>query len=45
VVRQVVQATLSADHRAVDGAGGARLLGTMKGHLEKPGWIKGAQGG
>ena len=46
VVRQVVQATLSADHRAVDGAGGARFLGTLKGHLEKPGWTReGAQGG
>ena len=46
VVRQVVQATLSADHRAVDGAGGARFLGTLKAHLEEPGWIqKGAQGG
>jgi len=46
VIRQVMQATLSADHRAVDGAGGARFLGTFKGHLEKPGWIrKGAQGG
>jgi pyruvate dehydrogenase E2 component (dihydrolipoamide acetyltransferase) len=46
VVRQVVQATLSADHRAVDGAGAARFLGALKGHLEKPGWIqKGAEGG
>ncbi|HYU81150.1 MAG TPA: 2-oxo acid dehydrogenase subunit E2 [Candidatus Polarisedimenticolia bacterium] len=46
VIRQVIQATLSADHRAVDGVGAARFLGTLKGHLENPGWIqKGAQGG
>jgi pyruvate dehydrogenase E2 component (dihydrolipoamide acetyltransferase) len=46
VVRQVVQATLSADHRAVDGAGGARFLGTLKARLENPGWIeKGGRGG
>lgn len=46
VIRQVVQATLSADHRAVDGAAGARFLGTLKSRLEKPSWItKGAQGG
>jgi pyruvate dehydrogenase E2 component (dihydrolipoamide acetyltransferase) len=45
VIRQIVQATLSADHRAVDGAAGARFLGTLKGRLEKPSWVeKGAQG-
>jgi pyruvate dehydrogenase E2 component (dihydrolipoamide acetyltransferase) len=46
VIRHVVQATLSADHRAVDGAAGARFLATLKAQLEKPGWIqKGAQSG
>jgi pyruvate/2-oxoglutarate dehydrogenase complex dihydrolipoamide acyltransferase (E2) component len=30
-------ATLSSDHRVVDGVGGARLLGTLKGLLEGPG--------
>jgi pyruvate dehydrogenase E2 component (dihydrolipoamide acetyltransferase) len=36
VIRQVLQATLSADHRAVDGAGGARFLGAVKSRLEQP---------
>jgi pyruvate dehydrogenase E2 component (dihydrolipoamide acetyltransferase) len=40
VIRQVLQATLSADHRAVDGAAGARFLGTLKGLLEQPRWIE-----
>jgi pyruvate dehydrogenase E2 component (dihydrolipoamide acetyltransferase) len=38
-IRQLVQATLSADHRAVDGAGGARFLMTLKSRLEKPSWV------
>jgi pyruvate dehydrogenase E2 component (dihydrolipoamide acetyltransferase) len=38
VIRQVLQATLSADHRAVDGAAAARFLGTLKDRLEQPRW-------
>ena len=41
VIRQVLQATLSADHRAVDGAAAARFLGTLKGRLEQPRWGQG----
>jgi pyruvate dehydrogenase E2 component (dihydrolipoamide acetyltransferase) len=37
VVRRIMTATLSSDHRVVDGVGGARLLGTLKGLLEAPG--------
>jgi pyruvate/2-oxoglutarate dehydrogenase complex dihydrolipoamide acyltransferase (E2) component len=29
-------ATLSSDHRVVDGVGAARFLGTLKGLLEAP---------
>ena len=36
VVRRVMTATLSADHRVVDGAGGAAFLGTLKGLVEAP---------
>jgi pyruvate dehydrogenase E2 component (dihydrolipoamide acetyltransferase) len=36
VVRRILQATLSADHRAVDGAGAAAFLGTLKRLLEAP---------
>ncbi|HET7829571.1 MAG TPA: dihydrolipoamide acetyltransferase family protein [Candidatus Limnocylindrales bacterium] len=44
VVRRVLQATISADHRAVDGAGAARFLGTLKDLLEAPaGWAPGAE--
>ena len=44
VVRRVMQATLSADHRAVDGAGAARFLGTLKELVEAPaGWAPGAE--
>jgi len=39
VVRQVLEATLSADHRAVDGAGAACLLETCKELIEAPGPI------
>jgi len=43
VVRRIMQATLSADHRAVDGAGAARFLGTLKSLLEAPAaWAPGA---
>jgi pyruvate dehydrogenase E2 component (dihydrolipoamide acetyltransferase) len=35
-VRRVMTATLSADHRAVDGAAGARFLADLKGSLEVP---------
>jgi pyruvate dehydrogenase E2 component (dihydrolipoamide acetyltransferase) len=37
VVRRIMTATLSSDHRAVDGAGAARFLGTLKGLVEEPG--------
>ena len=44
VVRRIMQATVSADHRAVDGAGAARFLGTLKALLEAPaGWAPGAE--
>jgi pyruvate dehydrogenase E2 component (dihydrolipoamide acetyltransferase) len=43
VVRRVMQATISADHRAVDGAGAARFLSTLKELVEAPGgWAPGA---
>jgi pyruvate dehydrogenase E2 component (dihydrolipoamide acetyltransferase) len=35
-VAMVMTATLSADHRAVDGAVGAELLAAFKGYIEKP---------
>jgi pyruvate dehydrogenase E2 component (dihydrolipoamide acetyltransferase) len=35
-VRQVLRLTLSIDHRAVDGATGARFLAQLKGVLEQP---------
>lgn len=39
VVRRVMAATLSADHRVVDGAAAARFLGTLKSLIETPaGW-------
>lgn len=40
-VRQIVNATLSADHRAVDGAAAARFLGTLKATLEQPEILEG----
>ncbi len=43
VVRRIMGATMSADHRALDGAGAARFLGTLKTLLEAPaGWAPGA---
>jgi pyruvate dehydrogenase E2 component (dihydrolipoamide acetyltransferase) len=40
VVRTLLTATLSADHRAVDGAAAARFLGRLKSRLEGPdGWL------
>lgn len=43
VIRRIMAATLSADHRAVDGAGAAQFLGTLKRLLEAPaGWAPGA---
>jgi pyruvate dehydrogenase E2 component (dihydrolipoamide acetyltransferase) len=36
VVRRLMTATLSSDHRVVDGVGAARFLGTLKGLLEAP---------
>jgi pyruvate dehydrogenase E2 component (dihydrolipoamide acetyltransferase) len=41
VVRRVMSATLSSDHRVVDGVGAARFLGTFKGLLEAPGGLAG----
>jgi pyruvate dehydrogenase E2 component (dihydrolipoamide acetyltransferase) len=39
VVRRIMTATLSSDHRAVDGASAARFLVTLKKRLEEPvGW-------
>ncbi|HET7028297.1 MAG TPA: dihydrolipoamide acetyltransferase family protein [Candidatus Limnocylindrales bacterium] len=37
-VRTMTTMTLSADHRAVDGAVGARFLGRLKARLEVPTW-------
>lgn len=34
--RRIMSATLSSDHRVVDGVGAARFLGTLKGLLEVP---------
>ncbi|MGK2851466.1 MAG: 2-oxo acid dehydrogenase subunit E2 [Candidatus Limnocylindrales bacterium] len=34
--RRIMTATLSSDHRVVDGVGAARFLGTLKGLLEAP---------
>lgn len=36
VVRQLMQLTLSCDHRVVDGAVGSKFLQTLKAHLENP---------
>ena len=36
VIRQVMQSTLCVDHRALDGAVGARFLQTLKSTLESP---------
>ena len=36
VVRRMMAATLSADHRVVDGVEAARFLGTFKGFIEAP---------
>lgn len=35
-VAQIMKVTLSADHRTVDGAVGARWLAAFKGYLENP---------
>lgn len=35
-VAQIMKVTLSADHRTVDGAVGARWLSAFKGYLENP---------
>jgi pyruvate dehydrogenase E2 component (dihydrolipoamide acetyltransferase) len=37
VIRMMLKLTLSADHRAVDGAAAAEFLRTLKGVLEDPG--------
>jgi pyruvate dehydrogenase E2 component (dihydrolipoamide acetyltransferase) len=45
VVRRIMTATLSSDHRVVDGAGAAALLGTLKGLIETPGgWAEAGAG-
>jgi pyruvate dehydrogenase E2 component (dihydrolipoyllysine-residue acetyltransferase) len=36
VARKVMTATLSSDHRALDGVAAARFLGTLKGMIEAP---------
>jgi pyruvate dehydrogenase E2 component (dihydrolipoamide acetyltransferase) len=36
VVRRTMSATLSSDHRVVDGVGAAGFLGTLKGLIEAP---------
>jgi pyruvate dehydrogenase E2 component (dihydrolipoamide acetyltransferase) len=36
MVANVMTVTLSTDHRAVDGALGAELLGAFKGYIENP---------
>ena len=36
VVRPIMQLTLSADHRIVDGAAAARFLGALRERLEEP---------
>lgn len=36
VIRRTLSATLSSDHRAVDGAAAARFIGTLKGLVEHP---------
>lgn len=38
-VRSVMTVTLSADHRAVDGADAARFLGVLKTRLHEPDWL------
>jgi pyruvate/2-oxoglutarate dehydrogenase complex dihydrolipoamide acyltransferase (E2) component len=35
----VLTATLSADHRALDGADAAAFVGTLKSSLERPEWL------
>ena len=46
VVRRTMNATLSSDHRAVDGAGAARFLSTLKGLVEQPDrWVPAAARG
>jgi pyruvate dehydrogenase E2 component (dihydrolipoamide acetyltransferase) len=37
VIRSIMHVTLSADHRATDGADGARFLQTLRSNLEQPG--------
>jgi pyruvate dehydrogenase E2 component (dihydrolipoamide acetyltransferase) len=37
VIRRIMTATLSSDHRVVDGVGAAGFLGTLKGLVEAPG--------
>ncbi len=39
VVRQVMDVTLSVDHRVVDGAVGAEFLAAFKAYVEKPGLL------
>ncbi len=37
--RQILKVTLTADHRAIDGALAAQFLGTLKSALENPTWL------
>lgn len=44
LVRRVMSVTLSADHRAVDGATAARFLGELRGRLEGDEWLAASVG-
>ena len=44
VIRRVMTATLSSDHRVVDGVGAAGFLGTLKTLIEAPGRLGGGDG-
>jgi len=38
VIRSMLRATLSCDHRAIDGAQGAQFMGDIKRYFEEPAW-------
>ena len=42
MIRRMMSATLSSDHRAVDGAGAARLMADLQERLSSAaGWVSG----